>query len=86
LLVYTDNATFFRDQRTRLRRGELDRVFTLWAPAGGTFIYVLNAVKYFDPAAPPDDARLLRGLSVPPSAAAVQDAPYLDSTGPGICR
>jgi cytokinin dehydrogenase len=75
-LAYTDNATFFRDQRTLLRRGELDRVFTLWVPAGGGWLYILNAVKYFDPAAPPDDGRLLRGLSVAPSAA---DATYLDT-------
>jgi cytokinin dehydrogenase len=78
-LAYTDNATFFRDQRALLRRGELDRVFTLWAPAGDGLIYILNAVKYFDPADPPDDGRLLRGLSVPPSAAVRQDASYLDT-------
>jgi FAD/FMN-containing dehydrogenase len=78
-LVYTDNATFFRDQRTLLRRGELDRVFTLWAPAGPGLVYVLNAVKYFEPASPPDDRRLLRGLSVPPSAVVPQDASYLDT-------
>jgi FAD/FMN-containing dehydrogenase len=78
-LVYTDNASFFSDQRTLLRRGELDRIFTLWAPAGDALLYILNAVKYFDPAAPPDDQRLLRGLSVPPSAAVKQDATYLDT-------
>jgi cytokinin dehydrogenase len=78
-LAYTDNATFFRDQRTLLRRGELDRIFTLWVPAGNAFLYILNAVTYFDPAAPPNDSRLLRGLSVAPSAAVVQDATYLDT-------
>ncbi len=78
-LLYTDNAAFFRDQRTLLRRGELDRVFTLWAPAGDALIYVLNAVKYFDRAAAPDGQRMLRGLTVPPSAAVRQDAPYLDT-------
>src|SRR5262249_13135017 len=84
-LAYTDNATFFRDQRTLLRRGELDRVFTLWVPAGNAFLYILNAVKYFDPAAPPDDGRLLRGLSVAPSAAVRQDATSRDTVG-GVAR
>jgi cytokinin dehydrogenase len=76
---YTDNATFFADFRKLLERGELDEAYNMWVPDGAHgLIYQLNLAKYYDPSAPPDDAALLRGLSVPPSAAQVVDLPYLD--------
>lgn len=79
LLNYTDNATFFRELRVLLDRGEFDRLFNIWLPdASGGFIYQLNAVKYFDPASPPDDAQLLRGLSFDVSSSTVSDSSYLD--------
>jgi cytokinin dehydrogenase len=78
LLNYSDNATFFRDFRTLLDRGQFDRLFNIWFPdASGGFIYQLNAVKYFDPAAPPDDAQLLRDLSFQ-GPASITDSSYLD--------
>lgn len=78
LLTYTDNATFFRDIRTLLRRGEFDDVFTLWFPnPSGGWIYQLNAVKMFDAPTPPDTSRLLRGLTQPSSAASVSDSPFV---------
>jgi FAD/FMN-containing dehydrogenase len=78
LLNYVDNATFFSDLRLLLDRGELDYVFNIWVPDGsGGFVYQLNAVKFFDPAAAPDNAHLLRGLSFDPASDPPQDVPYL---------
>jgi cytokinin dehydrogenase len=78
-ITYTDNAAFFKDLRILLNRGELDEAYNLAVPNGsGGFNYGLNAVKYFDPASPPDNAQLLRGLTVSPSAATVLDVPYLN--------
>jgi cytokinin dehydrogenase len=47
---------------------------------GGSFLRFgrTNAVAFFDPADPPDDNHLLRGLSVPPLAAIKLDTSYLD--------
>jgi cytokinin dehydrogenase len=77
-ISYADSAAFFRDFRTLINRGELSEVFNLAIPNGSGFLYGLNAVQYFDPASPPDNNHLLRGLTVSPSAATVQDAPYLN--------
>lgn len=78
--TYTDNATFFRDMRTLLRRGELNECFNICFPApGGTgFVYQIQAVSYFNPSNPPDNARLMRGLSVPAAAVPFRDMSYLD--------
>lgn len=79
LLHYTDNATFFADLRTLLRRGELTDVFTLWFPDGaGGWLYQLNAVSFFNPSSPPDDAQLLRGLSFDASSPPPQDSSFYD--------
>ena len=79
LLHYTDNAQFFSDFRKLLNRGEFDRVFTLLFPneAGG-WVYQLNAIKFFNPGAEPNDAFLLRNLSLPPAAATISDSTYLE--------
>jgi cytokinin dehydrogenase len=77
LLNYVDNDVFFKDLRTLLQRGEFDDIFTLWQPDGaGGWIYGLNAVRFFDPASPPDDAQLLRGLSYDPATLDIEDVPY----------
>jgi cytokinin dehydrogenase len=80
-VAYADASTFFRDFRTLLDREELDEAFNVGIPNGaGGFMYQLNAVKYFDPLSPPDQDRLLRGLSFSPSSSQVTvvDIPYLD--------
>jgi cytokinin dehydrogenase len=78
-LHYTDNATFFRDLRTLLNRGELNDIVNLWLPPGATgLVYQLQATVFFDASNPPDDAHLMRGLSLPPAAVAVSDSSYLD--------
>jgi cytokinin dehydrogenase len=62
-LNYSDGKTFFADFRTLLARGELDDVYNFGVPDGaGGWIYQLTAAKHFDPASPPDDPWLFRGL------------------------
>jgi FAD/FMN-containing dehydrogenase len=78
-LHYTDNAAFFRDLRILLNRGELNDIINLWLPPGATgLMYQLQATVFFDASNPPDDAHLMRGLSVPPAAVAASDSSYLD--------
>jgi cytokinin dehydrogenase len=74
-IPYTDNATFFRDLRTLIERPGLDHVYALWFPGGTSLVYLLQAVVFYDPAQPPDDARLTAGIAPP---ATVQDTTYLD--------
>lgn len=63
-LQYTDGTLFFRDLRVLMDRGEFDNLYNIWLPDGsGGWVYQLNAVKFFDGDALPDDAELLRGLS-----------------------
>jgi hypothetical protein len=79
LLHHTDNATFFRDLRTLLNRGELNGIINRWIPnPDGTpgLTYELVANIFFDPSQPPDDQSLLRELSLPPSAAVQVDLSY----------
>jgi cytokinin dehydrogenase len=79
LLNYTDNATFFRDFRTLLNRGEFNDLSNLWFPdANGGWVYQLNAAIYFDPANPPNNDHLLRGLSFDPASVQVVDSSYLN--------
>jgi FAD/FMN-containing dehydrogenase len=77
LLNYSDNATFFGDFRTLLKRGELDGLYNIWVPGpDGGLIYQANAIKHFDPAEPPDDTHLLRGLHA--DSVQSSDSSYLD--------
>lgn len=77
LLTYTDNATFFHDFRTLLERHEFEGVYNLWVPGSdGQFVYQLNAIKYYNPDRPPNDAHLLRHLHF--SDVQSSDSTYLD--------
>jgi cytokinin dehydrogenase len=77
-IAYFDNAQFFADMRTLLAREEVEDIFNLWFPAGPAgFGYLLNVMQPFDGVTPPDDAFLLRDLSVPLAAATVTDIPYV---------
>jgi len=79
LLDYVDNALFFADLRTLLEREELDGIYMFGVPNGaGGIIRQLRAIKYYSGSTPPDPEHLLRGLHLPPSAAAIQDKSYLD--------
>ena len=82
VLNYTDNATFFKDMRELLKRNEVEEVSTLFTPdATGRLVYGLNIAKHFEPSAPPNTERLLRGLSQPASAAAFTDQSFQDYSG-----
>jgi FAD/FMN-containing dehydrogenase len=78
--LYFDTPTFFQDFRTLFSRGELNEVFNIWVPApdGNGFAAQVQAVLYFDPADPPDNAHLMRGLSLPPEAIPFRDMTYLE--------
>jgi FAD/FMN-containing dehydrogenase len=79
LLNYLDNEVFFADLRTLVDREEFDGVYMQGGPDGaGGWVQQINAIKYYNGATPPDPNHLLRGLSQPPSAAAVVDQSYLD--------
>lgn len=79
LLNYANNDAFFDDMRTLLERGELNDVYMLGVPDGaGGWIRQLNAVRFFEPDAQPDNDDLLRGLSIAPSAVDITDQTYLD--------
>ena len=76
---YADNALFFHDLRTLINRGELNECFNLWVPQfGETPGYQIQAVVYFDDNDPPNDARLMRGLSVPADQIPHRDFGYLE--------
>jgi len=75
---YFDVPSLLLDMRKLIERGEFNDVSMLGFPDGaGGFILQLNAVKYFDAAHPPDNARLLRGLRADPLTAQIADQPYL---------
>jgi hypothetical protein len=78
--MYIDTATFFRDIRTLVKRNEMSEVFNIWMPApdGNGFVAQVQAVQYFNPDSPPDNAHLMRGLSMPPEAVPFRDMTYLE--------
>jgi FAD/FMN-containing dehydrogenase len=79
LLNYSDNATFFRDVRTVLARGEFDGVYTLCTfNPQNQIVYQINAFKSFEPAKPPDNTKLLRGLSFDVASSTNSDSTYLE--------
>lgn len=74
---YQNPAAFFADLRVLLRRGEFEDCYNFGIPDGnGGWIYQLTLAKHFEPNAPPNAARLLRGLSAAPSSAVSQDMPF----------
>ncbi len=78
LIDHSTSAGFFADLQTLLDGGELDDVYNFGFPDGqGGWVYQLTATKFYDPATPPDDAHLLRDLSVPALDVPSQDMPYL---------
>jgi FAD/FMN-containing dehydrogenase len=80
LLNYFDNATFFRDFRTLLSRGEFDGLYNICVRTdSGVIVYQLNAIKNFDPATPPNNAELLAGLSFDVASSTNSDATYLQT-------
>ncbi len=81
LLHYVDPKAFWKDFRTLARRGECNDVYNVCMPPGSSvFVYQINATVFFDPADPPDNAHLMRGLTLPAIAAVPLDLPYVTYT------
>jgi FAD/FMN-containing dehydrogenase len=79
LLNYTNNATFFRDFRTLLARGEFDGLYNICTLTDtGVIAYQLNAIKNFNPAHPPNNTQLLRGLSFDTATSSNSDSTFLE--------
>jgi cytokinin dehydrogenase len=69
VINYTDAPTFFGDMNTLTVARKIDGVYAIIAPdASGGWVYQINAVKYFQPATPPNDADVLGGLNFPAAA------------------
>jgi cytokinin dehydrogenase len=77
--VYPDAASLTADQVALVQDGRFDYVEGSASPDGaGGWQFSLEAAKYFEPAAPPDDAAMLAGLSFLPGSASSSDATYFD--------
>jgi cytokinin dehydrogenase len=77
--VYPDAASLAADQVTLFQDGRFDYVEGAAFPDGaGGWLFSLEAAKYFDPAAPPDDTAMLSGLSFLPGTESSTDASYFD--------
>ncbi|MCA9706034.1 MAG: FAD-binding protein [Myxococcales bacterium] len=77
--VYADAATLTADQVALIEDGRFDYVEGAAFPdGGGGWLFSLEAVRYFDPGDPPDDAALLSGLSFLPGTASTTDQSYFD--------
>ena len=78
-IPYRDPAAFFADLRTLVRRGEVTEVYgDWWRPGEAGEVHHLNAFLFCGPDGPPDDAHVLRGLTVAPAAATVREEGYLE--------
>ncbi len=74
VIAYGDSATFFGDIQTLTSSGKIDGVYGQIAPNGsGGWVYLIIAVKFFDPSSSPNDADILAGLNFPPPALQVAD-------------
>jgi cytokinin dehydrogenase len=77
--VYPDAASMTADQALVVQDGRFDYVEGAAFPDGaGGWLFSLEAAKYFDPAAPPDDTAMLSGLSFLPGTQSSSDASYFD--------
>lgn len=76
--VYTDLATLTADQEAAADSDDFDYVegSVFWAGTG--WQYQIELARYYDPAAPPDDAALLAGLGAVPGTQVATDATYFD--------
>lgn len=77
--VYPDAASLTADQVALVQDGRFDYIEGSAFPDGaGGWSFALEAAKYFQPAAPPDDTAMLSGLSFLPGTEASQDQSYFD--------
>lgn len=74
LIGYLDLDAMLADVNILTSQQRVDGVYLRIFPNGtGGWIYGINAVKWFSPSAPPNDARVLAGLNFPPPALTVAD-------------
>jgi cytokinin dehydrogenase len=78
--TYTDLNRFLADQLLLIDSGRFDYVEGSVSIANGGRSYQLEAVKYFKPSAPPNDAALLAGLGYQSGTLQVVDTSYYDFT------
>jgi cytokinin dehydrogenase len=77
--VYSDINVFTSDQLLLIDDGRFDYVEgSATADGSGGWTYALDAGKYFTPAAPPNDAAQLAGLSFNPGTQTTADSTYFD--------
>jgi FAD/FMN-containing dehydrogenase len=76
--TYTNLATFLADQTKLIDQSHFDYVEGSATPGAAGFTFGLEAAKYFDPGAPPNDAALTAGLSFVPGTLATSDVSYFD--------
>ncbi len=77
--TYTSLPAFLADQKKLDDDGRFDYVEgSVVTAADGTRTFQLEAVKYFAPASPPNNAALLAGLAFVPGSARTADSSYLD--------
>ncbi len=77
--VYADVATLIADQVMLMNEGRFDYVEGLGLPQpDNSYVLLLEAVKYFHPSSPPDDAAMLAGLNFIPGTATPETLPVFD--------
>lgn len=74
LIGYLDLDAMLADVNILTSQHRIDGVYLRVFPNGsGGWIYGINAVKWYSPSAPPNDAQVLAGLHFPPPALTVAD-------------
>lgn len=77
--VYADVESLIADQITLMNEGRFDYVEGLGLPQpDDSYLLVIDAVKYYAEAAPPDDAAMLAGLSFIPGTSSAETLPIYD--------
>lgn len=77
--VYADVATLLADQVALIEEGRFDYLEGLGLPQpDDSYVLTIEAVKYFDDGAPPDDAAMLAGLNFVPATETAETLPLYD--------
>lgn len=77
--VYADVATLIADQIALMQEGRFDYVEGLGLPQpDDSYVLTIEAVKYFDEDAPPDDGAMLAGLNFIPDTESAETLPLYD--------
>jgi FAD/FMN-containing dehydrogenase len=77
-LGYANPAQQLQDELRVIEDGRFDYVVGCIVPMGGQWMYRLLGIAYYTPPAPPDDARLLEGLSYLQGSEQIMDCTYFE--------